>query len=519
MASFAGISLGSDPFVGISDEIVLWGGKQCAIKRVVIGGKIYGCGEGLNTGFEILGSIAGWQDAALGGYQSISAGGFSAQNARCESLEIINSDYLGAEYRAEFLAYPDDWFSDIVGILEPVDNINVSVNKDGLTVIKRTASARAANDKGFDAAIAWVEGLGMEKIPDISKLGFQSSAAKLKSIVETKDRINGSISVEATFVQVEGSSIDTVLTYSADLEYDSRAGIYSVTVSGSIEGHTESNIEDIREQVKSIGAAEIALNLFSRIDSGAALDPSPANLSFSENDETDTVNFSFTYNTFPEGGEKKYFNFTTDYDHIRDIVTITISGTVSFDSKISMAERSDLIESIINSYDFKSLCLEEFNKAPSQNAPLNLNNPVSYSITINRGSDISADVSVSYSNEDVLPSGSEEDFISFNYDIEVNPSSNILVPIQFTDGNGGIFNFQANNRGSAAIRGTAISSSSDMGGKVLEIANDILDNAISSFSPEDEILLEKNVISSDTSDNGYTYEFEIRKGAIINISG
>jgi len=519
MASFGNISLGSNPFVGVSDEIVLWGGKRCAIKRVVVGGKIYDCGQGPNTNIDILSAISSWQDAALAGYQGISAGGFSANYARCDSLEIINSDYLGAEYRAEFLAYPDDWFSKIIGILDPVDNINVSVGKDGLMVIKRTVSARAADDRGLDKVRGWISSLNITQAPDISKFGFGGSVAKPKSVVETKDRINGSISAEVTFIQNEGASVDTILTYSVDAQYDDRAGIYSVTVSGTIEGHTESNISTVRDQVKSIGAFEIASSAFTNIKSDVALDPSPASLSFSENDETDTVSFNITYNTFPIGGVKKYFNFTVDYDDIKDITTVTISGTVNFDSKVSMKERKNLIQGIIESYDFPGLCDSEFYAhSPSQNVPLNLKNPVSYSVTVNNGSEISADVSVSYSNEDILPPGAENDFISFNYDIEVNPSSNVLVPVQFTSGGGGAFNFKAENRGSASIKGSAIGLSADMGTQVLDIANGLLDDAISSFGFEDEILLEKNVISSNTSDNGYAYEFEIKKGAIIKLA-
>ena len=172
MANFGNISLGSDPFVGISDEIVLWGGKRCSIKRIIVGGKIYGCGDGPNTGNDILSAISDWQDAALNGYQSISVGGFSSDYARCESLEITNSDYLGAEYRAEFLAYPDEWFSDIVGVLEPTDNITASIGKDGLFTVRRSVSGRAANDRNFDKVFTWLESLNLKTAPNTSNFGL-----------------------------------------------------------------------------------------------------------------------------------------------------------------------------------------------------------------------------------------------------------------------------------------------------------------------------------------------------------
>jgi len=344
MASFGSTSLGSNPFVGISDEIILWGGRHCGIKRVVVGGKIYDCGIGPNTGQDVLGAIAAWSSTFLKGYQSISAGGFSANYARCDSLEITNSDYLGAEYRAEFLAYPDEWFTGPIGVLEPTDNISASYTQDGLMVVKRTASARAATDKGFDAVYGWIQGLGLESAPDVSKLGFPPVKVSPKSLSQTVDRVNGSVSAEATFVQNDGGSDETILSYSVNAQYDDRAGIYTVTVDGSLEGNTRTNIGDVRSKVAGIGLFEIANDAFGKINTNASLDPSPSAMSISENDETDTVNFSVSYNSFPSGGEKKYFNFTIDCNHIKNIVTVTKSEPVSFESRIRRLRRSNRIE-------------------------------------------------------------------------------------------------------------------------------------------------------------------------------
>ena len=517
MASFGSISLGTNPFCGISDEIVLWGGKNCAIKRVIVGGKIYGCGDGPNTGNDILEAISSWQDAVLNGYQSISVGSFSASYARCESLEITNSDYLGAEYRAEFLAYPEEWFSDIVGILEPSDSINASVGQNGIVTVKRTASARAADDRGLDKVIRWLSSLDLESPPDISKFGLESISAEPKSTVQTIDRVNGAVTVEVTFVQNQGSSQNSVLNYTVDAQYDDRAGVYNVTVSGSIEGNTRTNIGTIRGEVESIGPFQLANNVFAKIGNGATLDPVPSALSFSENDETDTVNFSFTYNSSPAGGQKKYFNFTVECDHIKDVVTVNISGTVSFDGKITLKDRNSLIKGIIEGYNFAGLCKEEFDKnSPNTNNPLNINNPTSYSVTINKGADVSADVSVSYSNEDVFPAGNTN-YISLDYDIEISPSMNVLIPVQFLDGGGGIFDFQSLKRGSASIKGTLVAKDSGLEDTIRGEMKGLLDGAMSSFGMEDEIELENNVISSDVSDNGIAYEFEIKKGAILNI--
>lgn len=513
MASFNGVNLGSAPFVGISDEMVLWGGRYCAIKRVIVQGKIYECGSGLNTGKDILSSISQFQDAALNGYGSFSAGGFSVDHARCESLEITNSDYLGAEYRAEFLAYPDDFFANVVGILEPTDSINVTIEKNGLIKVTRTASARAANDKGFNEVFSWLQSLNLESVPDISDYGFEPlTISAPKTVSQTTDRINGLISVEVTFIQNEGADNDFILDYAVDVQYDDKSGIYSATINGSLEGHTKSDIESVASAVESIGLFELAQDALDKAGANNALNPEPINASFSENDELDSVNFSITYNTYPVN-HKPFFSFTIDYDYIKDIVTVTISGTITFD-KTPVNDRDSLINGLIEGYDFRSLCEQEFNKkSPSKNNPLNLENPVSYSITVNKGADISADVSVSYNNEDIFPGAKH---LSLDYDIEINPSSKVNIPVQFLNGGGGYFDYQADRRGSASIRGTVISKDSGKEGSIKSEMLGVLDSAMSNFGPEDEILTESNVTFSTSSDNGFVYEFEIKKEAILN---
>jgi hypothetical protein len=513
MASFGNYSLGTDPFVGISDEIILWGGKHCAVKRIFVQGKIYDCGSGPNTGKNILNEINNFQDAAMKDYSSISVGGFSAQYARCESLEITNSDYLGAEYRAEFLAYPDNWFAFQFNILEPIDNISVSVGENGLITVTRSVSARASNNKSFDKVFSWISSLNLETPPNISNYGFGSFNGKPKNISQTTDRINGTVSAEVTFVANENSFLDSILTYSIDIQYDDKSGIYTVSINGNLEGHTQSNLSNIRNQIGSIGLFQLAEDAFSKTGSKALLSSQPVTANFSENDENDSVNFSVTYNTLPDS-EKKYFDFTIDYDHIKDITTVTISGTISFE-RIPQKSRSEIIKSLIEDYDFGSLCLSEFNNySPNPSNQLNIKNPISYSLTINQGEDITGDVSVSYSNEDILPN---DFYVSLDYDIQINPSFIVRIPIQFLNGGGGFFDFGASRRGTATIRGSAITLGPGNGNSILDDMDSILRNSINSFSPEDEIYLERNVIFTDVSDNGYQYEFEITIGAILSI--
>jgi len=518
MATFGDYNLGENPFVGISDEMILWGGKYCAVKRILIQGKIYGCGQGVNTGKNILSEINRFQKASMQDYQSITAGSFNARHARCESLEISNSSYLGAEYRAEFLAYPDEWFRDTVGILEPVDNINVTQQANGLINVRRSVSARAANKNGFDKVESWIKGLNLKQCPNISKYGFSIfQSIQPKSISETFDRINGAISAEVNFIANENSSNPTILTLSTDVQYEDRSGLYIVTVSGNLEGNTGTTLSIVKTNFQKLNFFKYAQEAFRKISKSGTLSNIPVSCNITENDETDSINFSVTYSSYPKD-EKVNFTFTTEYDYVKDVTTVSISGTVSFERR-PQQDRKDLIESIINKYKLDALCEQEFQRnSPKKDNPLNIKNPISYSISINRGADIAADINVSYSNEDIFTGFPNGSYISLDYDIELSPSFEIKIPAQFLDGKGGIFKLNADRRGFCSINGTIITKE---GGREEQILNDaeqaLLSIIRSSSNFEDEITLEKNITFIEESDNGFNYEFQVKKGAILRI--
>lgn len=518
MATFGDYNLGEDPFVGISDEVILWGGKYSAVKRILIQGKIYGCGQGVNTGKNVLSEINRFQKASMRDYQPITAGNFSARYARCESLEISNSNYLGAEYRAEFLAYPDEWFRETAGILEPVDNINVTQQANGLINVRRSVSARAANKEGFNKVQSWIKSLNLKQCPDINKYGFKiNQSIQPKSFSETFDRINGSISVEVNFIANENSSNPTILTLSTEVQYEDRSGLYVVTVSGNLEGNTDTTLSIVKSNFNKLNFFNYAQEAFRSINKSGKLSNIPVNYNITENDETDSINFSVTYNSYPKD-EKVNFTFTTEYDYVKDVTTVSISGTVSFE-RTPQQDRSTLIKSIIEKYKLDSLCEQEFQKnSRKKDNPLNIKNPISYSVSINRGADITADINVSYNNEDVFTGFSDPNYISLDYDIEVSPSFEIKIPAQFLNGNGGIFKLNADRRGFYSINGNIITKVDGLEEKILNEAEKTLTSIVSSvLNIEDDIILEKNITFTEASDNGFNYEFQVKKGAILRL--
>ena len=180
---YNGVKLGTeDPFVGLSTEIVLYGGKLCAIKKISVQGKIYGSTTVNNKCEDVLAKILEFSKVLSEDYKTFTAGGFTANKARCEYLSITNSSTFGAEYQAEFLAYPDEWFTDVIGVLDPVDSVTVVENRDGTITITRSVSGRGVSDgtNGIQKVYDWIKTLNIHSISD-TKIS-QIAAIKNKRI-------------------------------------------------------------------------------------------------------------------------------------------------------------------------------------------------------------------------------------------------------------------------------------------------------------------------------------------------
>ena len=221
--NFGGIKLGNqDPFVGIRDETVIYGGKLYSVRRFLIQGKLV-LDQADCQKKDILQDIDKFSKTLVAGFQSLSAGGFTADKARCESFSILNSTVFGAEYSAEFLAYPDNWFSDIVRVADPIDNVSVIENKDGSISVNRRVSGRGIADTpggGIEKVRTWINSLNVENIPPnigllLPGVGQAPPGIKPSSFRQVVNRLDGSISVDVEFKFNQNSQSVTFLQFRA----------------------------------------------------------------------------------------------------------------------------------------------------------------------------------------------------------------------------------------------------------------------------------------------------------------
>lgn len=517
--NYNGVKIGDeDPFVGINNEIIVYGGKRCAIKRISIQGKIYGSGKNkCNT--DILSEIQSFSQAVIDDYKSFSVGGFSAQYARCESLSITNSNAFGAEYQAEFLAYPDEWFSDIIGVLDPVDSVKIVENKNGTISITRNVSGRGitSDELGIYKVYEWIQSLNIQNILDNKILQIADSKnininvnTKPSRISQTINRLDGTVNTDVEFNFNLNSTSQTMLNISVDISYDSEIGVYNATLNGNLSGPIGMTMDTLRNQLNSIPFYNYVSNQMP--ENTPALDIEPASKNIDENQSDISINFTYTYNTLI--GTKLIKSTTTiEHDLVKDIKSINLQGTVVLNKK-SQYEKNLQKNTLLDDIDFNKVAMSEYSKffeqGISSNIKLSTKVPKSYSISLN-DTDITANYNISYDDSSIIdPSlNLPEDIYSFDYQISYTPSIYIKLPLQFIPGNQGIMDLKAKRRGALSINGTALAIS-EISKENLLSAVEVLAERIKNSEKFNNVHIERKICNYFMeADTVFKYSFEL----------
>jgi hypothetical protein len=96
---FSTICGGADPFVGISDEQILVGGRFKTLKRVTIQGRIIPDSPSCPNSLTVTSKISTLINSLKNDFLLLNAGGFSLNNARCESIDINQSNFFSIPYK------------------------------------------------------------------------------------------------------------------------------------------------------------------------------------------------------------------------------------------------------------------------------------------------------------------------------------------------------------------------------------------------------------------------------------
>ena len=521
--NFSTVCGGFDPFVGVSDEQVLVGGRFKTAKRITVQGRIIPdaphCPNSQTVTSKINSLINGLKDDFL----SLSAGGLSLSFARCESIDVSQSNFFeGANFTANFLGYPDTLSAFGFNVLDPVDNKQITENRDGTISVVRTISVRGISTNSSPNAIQnarnFINSLNPTTSPPqifftIGQL-TQIGNIKPRRVIETVNRMEGSVSLDLEFVyRNTAPNNDVVLSYTTDISYDDKNGIYSITLNGNFVGGLETTMETLRSNLNRLNAYSLARARFIELSGFKYLNPLAEQYSIEEDALNTTLNFSYTYVSDPYN-VKSSITSNVSYDYIRDINTVSINGTLT--ARGPQKGKEQLLKTALAGINFYSLANSIFQKSENKIPPLNPN-PVNKNIVYNKYKNTINEIqfSVEFSNQNEII---DPDIIKFEYTLNVTPSIKVYTPIQFLkDGKNGIFDLSFFKRGVISIKGSAIGKNKNLSSRVRSLAQGKLRDAASVLKVQKLIVTEDNVTRPIESEGGYNYQVSISENCETEI--
>jgi len=518
---------GYDPFVGISDESVIVGGKFQTLKRVTIQGKILPTSPNCaNQSNNVTSKINSLINELRNDFKTLQAGGIQLEFAKCESVDIDQSSFFGgANFTATFSAYPPGLSAIGSYVLDPVDSKQFSEGEDGTITISRQISVKgitAGGKSALENARDFINGLSIPKnqVPpiffELGQLkgpGISNTTLKPRRLVETINRMEGTISIDVDFVyRNTASSNNTILSYSVDVGYEDKSGIYTATLNGSlVTADTDSNSDAIRQNLKTdlnkLNFFNLTINIFKKLTGFNYLNPEPESFSVKEDIENNSITFNYSYVSDPYP-VKQSLNYDIQYDNVRDITTVSVNGTLT--ARGPQKSRKTQLESALAGLNLYNLAQSFFTRyAISKNPNLN-KNPENYSITRNQfgpGNEVvdSINVSATYSNQYLEEGG----LIKFEYNLSANPSIDVYLPVQFLDGSNGMFDMNFYRRGTISVNGSALGKTNNLAGTVRSLALNKLNSFASTLGATIRVRTQDNVTYPRQSDDGYVYSFTI----------
>lgn len=507
---------GHDPFVGVEDEAIIIGGKFQTFKKVTIQGKIFECD---NDDDKTTAKINTLLNNLNQDFLTLEAGGITLYYAKCESVDINQSNfYGGADFTVVFSAYPSSLSEIGYSVLDPVDNKQFTQNPDGTINITRSISVKGItnNKSALENARDFINTLNITDVPQLfliqGQLSNPGTNIKPRRIVETINRLEGSISVDIDFIYRETApSNNYILSYSVDISYDDKSGIYDATINGNLavsdlDNNSEDIINDLRTQFNRLSLFSYTLNIFNKITGFAYLNPEPQTFSVKESKENNSINFSYSYTSDPYN-VKSIISYSLDSDYATDTYQVSINGSLT--AKGPQKTRTEALEKALQSLNLFTLASSFLNKQGVRPIPLLNSNPINYSITRNKSglSDVnSINIAATYSNRYEEKSS---DILKFDYNLTANPSIRVYIPVQFINGQNGVFNMNFHKRGSISINGSALAKNGNSAGQIRSLALSKLNEVASAVGASTRIRVDDNVTTPIQSNDGYSYSFSI----------
>jgi hypothetical protein len=248
----------------------------------------------------------------------------------------------------------------------------------------------------------------------------------------------------------------------------------------------------------------LVVTKFRQITNFNYLNSTPDTFNVNENELENSIEFSYTYSSDPLD-PKFNANYSLNYDYTKDLYNLNINGDLT--TKGPQSLRNDILEDALNKINIKSLALNFYSTNAINSTPLNTNYK-SYQVNRNKTSP-QISISAQFDNSPIPPNG----FKTFNHTVSISPSFFIHIPVQFLNGNNGVFKMNFYKRGSISIQGTATSDSANLEGAVRNQALSFLNTYASTVGASRRVRIEDKVERQiQSTEEGFVYTFTISDG-------
>jgi hypothetical protein len=528
--SYNGAELKYPATVSATSEYIDYGSRWGAVQKISIQGNAVteDCVDGLAAQYITL---VGVQNALFSLFQddfrTLTVGGSNIENCKLDSIDFQESAYYGAiGFTVSMTAYPSNYFT-TAQVTDPVNTITYSEQRNNSIQITHKVSAKGINTANSNSSNAlqnardYVDArTGSSTVfPAIThitnKNAYSLSNLKPRKIVETIDRMNGSISVERSYVVKANQTGDSTMFYTIDCNYDDEKGLSTGTIKGTVTGSIGQDMDSLRMDFRSFSPFNKLNTYFETMGHGSLLNQ-PENMSVNENSKEKTIEFSYTCNSIVSDVRTFEKTFSMQCDYLTDKVTINFSGKVEF--RGGQAKRKTSAQNFTFTAEAaQALCsafygdnsVSKFGTAAKINAV-----PTTFEIK----RDLINGIVTINAACDNRPNPPDPTFTSFDYTLTANTSTRYYSIIQFLSGNTSALNYDMKTRGEISIQGTATAKTPGHDRACINMATNLLaqaSDAVGGFT--DILLVESKVESTDLpDDSGYVYSVTVTQTGLTN---
>jgi hypothetical protein len=357
------------PFVELSTEPVRYGKFWGKKDTITLKGQIYvkNCNGNFSALMALMNSISNSfsQDFKTFEIFDVDENGVETEVYSKDWVRITNISFdenntsFIKDYTISLDCYDFEYSSDLSTskVINPSVSISYSMTENGeisVEISGKASGVKNSSDNPLQGAITYVNSkvdINTITSPTERILGYNKAKAVLKSKKENIDRISHSYELTKNYVLSRAGSIPYILDFSVEISYNEEAGIYEVSIDGSISGQKTDTSATLNDQLNKLNFYSLCLSNLNSVNfSGGSnppgLNPNPTRANITENLDQRSISFGFSYNSdLSSGGYDYDYTTTVDYNDEEGTHSVSYSGEVK--GRLAQQESWNIVKSAV----------------------------------------------------------------------------------------------------------------------------------------------------------------------------